>query len=111
MTNRSQNYRRRSARTAEAPSHQSEANRPQAQKQKRGPDMIAYSVREYGDGKAAWDRIGAYFDHKDGRGGEVVVHAMPLNGRITLREPRQDNDKEPADNGGQSYEMDFEPQG
>lgn len=55
----------------------------------RKPDRIAYSVRETHDGKKFYTRIGSSWDHKDGRGSELVLDSIPMNGRITLREQRE----------------------
>ncbi len=54
----------------------------------RKPDQIAYTVRETSDGKEYWNRIGAMWKHKDGRGSELVLDSIPMDGRITLREQR-----------------------
>lgn len=58
--------------------------------EKRGPDMVAYSVQSYGKDQSAWNRIGAAFSHRDGEGYDVILHAMPLDGRVTLREQRME---------------------
>jgi hypothetical protein len=55
---------------------------------KKAPALIAYHVRDGGE-KSYWDRIGAGFAHKNGRGFDVVLDAMPLNGRITLVVPSE----------------------
>jgi hypothetical protein len=54
----------------------------------RKPDQIAYSVRGTADGKEYWNRVGAMWMHKDGRGAELVLDSVPIDGRITLREQR-----------------------
>ena len=49
--------------------------------------------REYEkDGKkdSFWTKIGVAFAHKNGGGFDIVLEAFPLNGRITLREPKAD---------------------
>lgn len=48
------------------------------------PGFIAYTVRQSGE-KSYWDRIGAAFPHKDGAGFDLVLDALPVNGRVTLR--------------------------
>lgn len=55
----------------------------------RKPDQIAYSVKESPDGKGYWNRIGAVWNHKDGRGAELILDSIPMDGRITLREQRE----------------------
>ena len=56
-----------------------------------GPDYIAYSVRDRGQDKdAAWNRVGAAWGHKDGKGYDVQLDATPVDGRVTLREQRRE---------------------
>ncbi len=55
------------------------------------PTYIAYSVRNYekeGKEDANWSEIGVGFLHKDGMGIDVVLDALPVNGRVTLRTNR-----------------------
>ena len=54
----------------------------------RKPDQIAYSVKDTPDGKGHWNRVGAMWKHKDGRGSEIILDSTPIDGRITLREQR-----------------------
>jgi hypothetical protein len=50
--------------------------------------FVAYSVRERGEGKKAkFTEIGVAFPHKDGKGFDILYDAVPLSGRITLRQP------------------------
>jgi hypothetical protein len=65
------------------------------------PTMIAYSVRERGEGKQAiWTKIGAAFPHGNGKKGMTIqLDALPLGDRIVLREPKEDT-KADAENGG-----------
>jgi hypothetical protein len=49
------------------------------------PTHIAYQVRDGGDDRF-WTRIGAAWPHKDGRGFSLQLDAVPLDGRIALRE-------------------------
>ena len=49
------------------------------------PTHIAYQVRERENQDSIWTRIGAAWQHKDGKGFNISVEAMPLDGRITLR--------------------------
>ena len=51
-------------------------------------DYIAYGVRDGEDSQSHWTRVGAAFSHKDGAGYDVVLDAVPVNGRIVLREPK-----------------------
>jgi hypothetical protein len=55
----------------------------------KAPTQIAYHVREYGEGegkKSVWVRIGALWPHKDGKGSNLDLDCVPLNGRIVLRD-------------------------
>lgn len=52
----------------------------------------AYAVQEGRAGqKSYWTRIGRVFEHKDGKGFDIVLNALPVDARITLRrdEPRE----------------------
>ena len=49
-----------------------------------------------GEGKdedAFWTRVGSAWAHKDGKGFNVVLSALPVNGRLVLREFTEDDDK------------------
>jgi hypothetical protein len=50
----------------------------------KGPTHVAYQVRE-GKDKGFWTRIGAAWQHKDGKGFNIQLDAVPLDGRIQLR--------------------------
>lgn len=58
--------------------------------QGRKPDFVAYQVNETQDGKGIWNRIGAAWRHKDGHGVELTLNSLPVNGRVTLRELREE---------------------
>lgn len=58
----------------------------------RGPAMIAWHIRKAGE-KSYWDRVGAAFAHKDGSGYDVILDAMPIDGRVTLRVPSEKPDQ------------------
>jgi hypothetical protein len=52
----------------------------------KAPTHIAYQVREgKGDSKGFWTRIGAAWQHKDGKGFNIQLQAIPLDGNIQLR--------------------------
>jgi len=55
-------------------------------------------VRDFtkSDGKAdaKWREIGAGFIHKDGKGVDVVLDAVPVGGRIVLRMNTPQSEKE-----------------
>ena len=54
----------------------------------KGPSHIAYQVREGDDGKAYFNRVGSAFEHKDRKGFNVLLDAVPVDGRVTLRTPK-----------------------
>jgi hypothetical protein len=61
------------------------------------PAYIAYHVKdtaagENGEKRGVWTRVGAAWPNKDGKGFNVVLDVMPLNGRLILREPMERND-------------------
>jgi len=62
-----------------------------------------------GEGKdenAFWTRVGSAWSHKDGKGYNIVLSALPLNGRLVLREFSEDDDK--ADDGKRTVQrVDF----
>lgn len=65
---------------------QSEKGQEEASRGKK-PDLIAYDVRDVESRKeAVWNTVGAVWLHKDGKGADVLLHAIPLSGRIVLRE-------------------------
>jgi hypothetical protein len=49
------------------------------------PSHIAYQVRDREGGKGFFTRIGAAWQHKDGKGFNVQLDCVPLDGRISLR--------------------------
>lgn len=56
-----------------------------------GPTYAAYHVTEPRPGKKRWTRIGAFFAHDDGQGGNLILEAIPIafDGRIVLRTPKE----------------------
>ena len=57
----------------------------------RRPDLLAYTVKPIGDGKkAAWSKLGAAWAHRDGKGFYVRMDALPLDGKVVLREAADD---------------------
>jgi hypothetical protein len=56
------------------------------------PDFIAYHVQTKGE-KTFWNRVGASWLHHDGNGMSLQLETFPIDGRIVLRAPReQDNE-------------------
>lgn len=72
-------------------------NAKQQTKTTQPPALFAYHVAERGE-KKFWTRIGAAWDHEDGKGLTIQLDLVPVNGgRIVLREP---NDDEQAEDNG-----------
>lgn len=58
------------------------------------PSHYAFVVSGDGD-KKTWVRIGAAWANADGQGLNLVLDALPVSGRLTLRVPsKQDLDQE-----------------
>lgn len=72
---------------------QTETGEEQASSGKK-PDLIAYDVRDReNDKKGIWNRVGAVWFHRDGKGADVLLHSVPLSGRIVLRERTEKPDQ------------------
>ena len=61
--------------------------------------FTAFQVREFekaGEKKADWNRIGVAFPHADGKGFNVELQALPVDGKIVLRqfEPKTEENHE-----------------
>lgn len=57
---------------------------------KKHPSHIAYQVTDAKDGgKGFWNRIGAAWATKDGKGFTLQLNSVPLDGKIVLRVPEQ----------------------
>lgn len=55
------------------------------------PSYRAYTVIKRGEGQDDfWLAIGAAFQHQDGDGFNVVLQALPIDGKIVLRPPKAD---------------------
>lgn len=59
---------------------------------KKAPVMRAFHVREGKDGgNAFWSSpIGALWAHEDGKGYNLQLDLIPLDGRIVLRAPKEE---------------------
>ena len=49
------------------------------------PSHLAYHVRDGEEGKSFWSLIGSAWAHADGKGFNLRVESIPLDGRISLR--------------------------
>ncbi len=55
---------------------------------KNRPTHTAYSVRKYqknGEHKSDWTQVGVAWAHGDGNGFDIVLEALPVNGKIAIR--------------------------
>ena len=58
------------------------------------PSHFAYTVREGGEnGQDYWTKIGVAFEHNDNKGFSVILEAMPLDGKLTIRKPEPKSKK------------------
>jgi hypothetical protein len=55
----------------------------------KAPSHNAYHVRDRKGSEAIWTRIGSAWQHADGKGFNVQIDVVPLDGRITLRTPSE----------------------
>ena len=58
------------------------------------PAFTAYTVTKREGQDDWWTAIGAAFPHKDGEGYNIVLQAIPLDGKIVLRPPKDDTKKQ-----------------
>ena len=58
------------------------------------PTHRAYSVIRREGQDDYWLNIGLAFPHKDGKGFNIVLQALPLDGKIVCREAGDDDDPE-----------------
>jgi hypothetical protein len=71
------------------------------------PSYIAYHVQDTNAGKngekrGVWTKVGAVWPNKDGKGFNVVLDVIPLDGRLSLREPLE---RDAAGGGAQMGEV------
>ncbi|MEQ1694800.1 MAG: hypothetical protein ABL901_03070 [Hyphomicrobiaceae bacterium] len=58
------------------------------------PVLIAYGAKRSADkSKTFWTRIGQAFPHETGAGLSVILDVLPLDGRIILLEPDENDDR------------------
>jgi hypothetical protein len=58
------------------------------------PTFTAFAVTKRGEGQDDWwTPIGAAFPHKDEKGFNVILQSIPLDGKIVLRPPKDDDQK------------------
>jgi hypothetical protein len=49
-----------------------------------------YVVEGEGTENSFWTRIGAAWPHADGKGWQITLTALPVNGKLVIREPKAD---------------------
>ncbi|MEA3013352.1 MAG: hypothetical protein QOD42_1897 [Sphingomonadales bacterium] len=64
----------------------------QAPATSKAPDFIAFHVQTKGD-KTFWNKVGASWQHKDGKGLSLLLETLPIDGRIVLRQPLPANEE------------------
>ena len=70
------------------------------------PALQAFTVIKREGQDDYWLNIGAAFAHKDGDGFNIILQALPINGKIVLRPPKSQNEEatEPPANGKRRQE-------
>ena len=58
----------------------------------KAPSHIAYQVRDREGKKGIWTRVGSVWPHTDGKGFNIQLEVVPLDGRITLRVATENKD-------------------
>ncbi|QFT93379.1 hypothetical protein FIU86_11055 [Roseovarius sp. THAF9] len=61
-------------------------NTKPANQQRKAPAFLAWHVADNGE-KSFWNKVGAAWPHKDGKGYTLQLETVPVNGRIVIREP------------------------
>lgn len=77
--------------------HQRERRRPVSGEK---PSHKAFVVEDRGEGDDAdafWTRVGSAWPHKDGKGLNIFLSALPANGRLVLREYTDEDAKKEED--------------
>ena len=50
------------------------------------PSHYVYTVREGKENdRGFWTKVGAVFSHNDGKGFNIILDAVPLDGKLTVR--------------------------
>jgi hypothetical protein len=57
------------------------------------PSYTAYTVHKREGKDDFWLAIGAAFMHEDGDGYNIVLQALPIDGKVVLRLPKAQNEK------------------
>jgi hypothetical protein len=66
-------------------------NTKSSKRESKAPAFIAYHVAEKSEDKSFWTRIGAAWEHEDGKGLTLQLDLVPVDGgRIVLRTPAEE---------------------
>lgn len=65
----------------------------------KAPDFLAWHVTQKGE-KSYWTKLGAAWKHKDGNGFSIQLEAVPIDCRIVLRQPLEDQAEPTAEQEG-----------
>ncbi len=57
------------------------------------PAYRAYTVIKREGQDDYWLNVGTAFPHKDGDGYNIILQALPIDGKIVLRPPKEDDEK------------------
>lgn len=68
-------------------------NNPAPAVEANAPAFIAWHVANRGE-RAFWTKVGAAWFHRDRKGVSLQLEVVPINGRIVLRTPLDDETKE-----------------
>ena len=64
-------------------------NTKSVDQQPKAPEFLAWHVTDKGE-KSFWNKVGAAWRHKDGKGFTLQLEVVPLGGRIVLRQPLEE---------------------
>ena len=64
------------------------------------PMYRAYTLVEREHDKPFWLNIGVAFNHKDGKGLNLMLQALPLNGKLVLRQYEEQPGETPPETNG-----------
>lgn len=66
-------------------------NNKSSKRESKAPSFIAYHVADKSEDKSFWTRIGAAWEHEDGKGLSLQLDLVPMGGgRIVLRVPSEE---------------------
>lgn len=78
-------------------SHQQKGHQAMSGKPSHKVFVVEDREGEGDDNDAFWTRIGSAWPHKDGKGLNLVLSALPVNGRLVLREYTPEDEKKDQD--------------